>query len=145
MVEEATAVVESKSLRVQTPAPGSVLTAESCLRWHFKMLFTRNCQFIFYFCWNFIQRHQLSATNKVFIRTQHLVLLLKFFCSTSYLILDGFDQHYQASVHFPLTSTIDKSQQHENNFWGEWRILNPGVLDEKQECYLCATQPQLLF
>ena len=33
------------------------------------------------------------------------------FCSTSQLVLDGFDQHYQAFVHFPLTSAVNKSQQ----------------------------------
>ena len=33
-------------------------------------------------------------------------------------LLDGFDQHNQASVHFPVTSTLNKSQQHEKlQFW----------------------------
>ena len=27
--------------------------------------------------------------------------------------LDGFDQHFQATVHFLLTSAIDKHQQHQ--------------------------------
>ena len=26
-------------------------------------------------------------------------------------VLDGFDRHYQASVHFPLTSVVDKSKE----------------------------------
>ena len=34
-----------------------------------------------------------------------------------------FAQHFQASVHFPLTSAIDKSQQHQNNFLG----IKPGA------------------
>ena len=29
-------------------------------------------------------------------------------------VLDGFDQHFQASVHFPLTSAVNKSQQQLN-------------------------------
>ena len=37
-------------------------------------------------------------------------------------VLDVFDQHIEASVHFSLTSTIDKSQQHENKFLGMLRI-----------------------
>ena len=31
-------------------------------------------------------------------------------------VLDGFNQHFQTSVHFPLTSTADKSQQRQNKF-----------------------------
>ena len=46
------------------------------------------------------------------------------FCSTSwvpvlachYPVLDGFNQNFQASVHFPLASANKKSQQHQNNF-----------------------------
>ena len=60
----------------------------------------------------------------------------KFFC-TSKLVLDGFDRHYQAFVHFPLTSAIDKSQQHQNKFSG-MPELNPGWLGETRACYLCA-------
>ena len=43
-------------------------------------------------------------------------------------VLDGFNQHFQASGHFPLTSAFDKSQQLEINFW-EHQELNQG---EKQ-------------
>ena len=43
-----------------------------------------------------------------------------------YPLLDGFDQHFQASVHFPLTSAVNKSQQHGNKFSGMLRI-KPGA------------------
>ena len=38
---------------------------------------------------------------------------MTYFCSTlcRYPDLDGFDQHFQATVHFPLTSTADKPKQ----------------------------------
>ena len=41
-----------------------------------------------------------------------------FFCRTSQLLLDGFDQHFRVSVHFPLTNDVVKSQQHPNTFFG---------------------------
>ena len=44
------------------------------------------------------------------------------FCSTSQLVLDGFDQHYQAFVHFPLTSAVNKSQHTLNQFLRLLRI-----------------------
>ena len=34
----------------------------------------------------------------------------------------GFDQLHQAYVHIPLTSAVDKSQQHQNTFSGMLRI-----------------------
>ena len=39
------------------------------------------------------------------------------------LALDGFDQHYLASLHFPQRSVIDKSWQHLINW--ERRESNP--------------------
>ena len=50
------------------------------------------------------------------------------FCSTSLPLasLDGFNQHFQAYVQFPLTSILDKSQQHQNKFSGRPRI-KPGA------------------
>ena len=44
------------------------------------------------------------------------------------------------SVHFPLTSAMDKSQQHQNKFSGMLRI-EPRPRGEEQRCYLCALQP----
>ena len=44
------------------------------------------------------------------------------FCCTSYLVLDGFDRYYQASVHFPIISAVNKSEQNQNNFLGLPRI-----------------------
>ena len=37
-------------------------------------------------------------------------------------VLDGFNQHFQASVHFPRTITVDKSQQYWAKFLGTPRI-----------------------
>ena len=64
-----------------------------------------------------------------FRASQHQRENLKFFIldATSPL-LDGFNQHFQASVHFPLTSAGDKSEQHlklmfgnrGNRTWGGW-------------------------
>ena len=50
-----------------------------------------------------------------------------------------FDQHFQATVHFPLTSSnIDNISSEKN--W-ERREYNVGLLGETQVCYLCAMQP----
>ena len=66
-----------------------------------------------------------------------------FFCSTSYLELDGFDQDYQASVHFPVTSTVNKSQQHRNKILGMLRI-GPGATGcEARILPLCYPAPTL--
>ena len=46
------------------------------------------------------------------------------FCSPSWVKLDVFNQHYQASVHFPQSSAIDKIPQHQTKFLGLPRI-NP--------------------
>ena len=43
-----------------------------------------------------------------------------------FIVLDGFNQLFQASVPFPLTSAVDKSQQHRNKFLGMPRI-EPGA------------------
>ena len=57
-------------------------------------------------------------------------------------VLDGFDQHFQALVCFPLTSSVGKSHQHRKiNIW-ECQESNPGPLYEKQECCPCA-MPQV--
>ena len=67
-------------------------------------------------------------------------------------VLDGFNWHYQASVHLPLplSKAVNKSLQHriyffrensrEKNFW-EHGESNPGLLGEKRECHLCAMPP----
>ena len=49
-------------------------------------------------------------------------------CIWKKVVLDRFNWHYQASFHFPLTSDVDKSQQHPNKLfgnaknqtWGSW-------------------------
>ena len=49
------------------------------------------------------------------------------YCSTCLpLVLDEFDQHFQASVNFLLTSAVDKSQQRRNKCSGMPRI-KPGA------------------
>ena len=47
-------------------------------------------------------------------------------------VLDGFDQHSQATVLSPLSRAVDKSQQHQQffplkTFWERWES-NPGQL-----------------
>ena len=54
--------------------------------------------------------------------------------------LDGFYQHFQASIHFTLTSAMAEFQQH-RKLLSEMLSVKPGTLGEKQECYLCAMQP----
>ena len=63
------------------------------------------------------------------------------------LILNGFDQRYQASINFYLTSAIDKSQQHHDQELKSWerRESNPRQLGEKSESYLFAMPPPPTF
>ena len=84
----------------------------------------------------------LRNTNIVdtYISFFMLVKSISFLCSTSQLVLNGFNGHLQSSVHFPLISAVNKSQQHWYKFLGTPRI-EPEPLGEKQECYLCALQP----
>ena len=42
--------------------------------------------------------------------------------STTKQVIEGFNRHYQASVHFSLTSAINKFRQYQNNFFGMTRI-----------------------
>ena len=58
-------------------------------------------------------------------------------------VLDGFDWHFQASVHFTLSNGDVKSLRHQKiqeKFFCECRESNPGLLGEKQECYPCVMQ-----
>ena len=62
------------------------------------------------------------------------------------LVLDGFDQHSQASVHFPLTSNFDKSLQHQNKISGKPRIQPRAAGLEARMLPLCfAALPILYF
>ena len=54
-------------------------------------------------------------------------------------VLDAWIEIFLANVHFTLSSAAYKYQQN-RHFW-ERQELNPGLLDEKPECYLCAMQP----
>ena len=40
------------------------------------------------------------------------------------------------------SSVANKSQQHQEKISWERQELNPGLIGEKQVCYLCAMQPQ---
>ena len=55
--------------------------------------------------------------------------------------LDGFFIKPLSTI---LSSAVDKSQQHqEKNSW-QCRESNPGLLGEKQVCYLCTLKPPLV-
>ena len=56
-------------------------------------------------------------------------------------VLDGFNQHFLVTVHFPQTSAINKYQQHLKKLSWECRELNPRPLGDRQECYHCTMQP----
>ena len=59
-------------------------------------------------------------------------------------ILDRFDWHFQASVHLPLSSIINKSQQHQkipDKIFRECWEPNLGLLGEKHKCFLWAMRP----
>ena len=56
-------------------------------------------------------------------------------------VLDGFNQHYQVFVHFPITSTVDNCQQHQKKFLWTSRI-KPGVAGwEARILPLCFSAP----
>ena len=55
-------------------------------------------------------------------------------------MLYGFDQHFQASVHFSQPGQSIILSNSEIIFLGR-RESNQGLLGEKQECYLCAMLP----
>ena len=63
------------------------------------------------------------------------------FWSSCWLVLGGFDRHYQATVHFPLTSAIDKSHHYQNKFSGMLRIKSRGRWVQRKNATLCAMQP----
>ena len=64
-----------------------------------------------------------------------------------YTVLDEFNQHFLASVHFPLTSAFDKFRQHCNKFLGTLRIEPEAAGWEASVLPLCFAPPlfQQLF
>ena len=86
-------------------------------------------------------RYLLVTTRPANHQTITTVTFNTVFCSTNQLVLYGSDQLCQASVHFPLSSAVSKSQQHHKIIFGSAEKSNPGLLDEKQECCLGAVQP----
>ena len=52
--------------------------------------------------------HLNTALNKKLMRAKSVFVVLD--CHN--LELDGFGQHFQATVHFPLARAVDKAQQH---------------------------------
>ena len=67
--------------------------------------------------WKFIDQTDFQSEKKKLGQEAQKVRRVGFFVG-----LDGFDQHYQASVHFPLTSAVVKSQQQQNKFSEALRI-----------------------
>ena len=61
-------------------------------------------------------------------------------CTTG-LPLDGFDRHFQAQVHIPLSNDDATSITFPLKFFVVSWESNPGLLGEKQVSYLCAMQP----
>ena len=61
-----------------------------------------------------------AGTNKLWIQQKLFVVLA---CHLP--VLDGCDQHFQASVHFPETIPVYKPQQHQNVFG--MPIIEPGT------------------
>ena len=59
--------------------------------------------------------------------------------------LDGYHQHFQATVHFPLTSAIEQNSARLVFFllkkFRERRESNPRLQGKNQVCYLCAILP----
>ena len=65
-----------------------------------------------------------------------------------YPVPDWFDQHFQPSVQFPLTSSVNKSQQHQNKFLGTPRI-EPEAAEWDAKilplCYAAPLKPKIVF
>ena len=70
-----------------------------------------------------------------------LVFIVVAACHQS--VINEFDQHFQASVHFPLTSAVDKSKQHQNNFFGNARIETQGRLVRSKNAFSVVCSPPL--
>ena len=58
-------------------------------------------------------------------------------------VLDGFDQHFQASVYFPLTRAVNKSQHYQKKFSGMPR-LKPGTAGGEEFCKILVSSIQVL-
>ena len=87
-------------------------------------------------CANYHFKNLLIVLNNLIVLyVTSLILFVESACHQP----DRFDQHFQACVHFPLTSAVDKSQKHKNKFLGN--AENQTLFGDKQECYLCAMQP----
>ena len=107
----------------------------SCHRQQKSVTSLINCQAKkFSFLFQLLPGHRSGHPHR--IHRQDLLVSWSIYCHKMCLKLfvGGFDQHCQASVHFPLTSAIDKSRQHRNNFFGERGESNPRLLGEQQEC-----------
>ena len=90
----------------------------------------------------FIQIRRSSSYNMAAVfrhatSSARLFVVLACHCPT----LDGLEQHFQASVHFPLLSTVDKSQQYQNQFWGMPRIKPKSAGWEARMLLLCYAAP----
>ena len=68
-----------------------------------------------------------------------------FYIVLNFSVLDEFDQHFQASVRFPLTRTVGKSQQHQNKFSGKWRTKTWGRCVRSKSATSVLWSPQPIF
>ena len=88
--------------------------------------------------WRIPRRSRSSGCSPCFWRLWNGANIFFVELACHYPALDGFNQHFPASVHFPLTSTVDKSQQHQHKFSGMPRI-EPGAAEwEARMLPLCS-------
>ena len=72
-----------------------------------------------------MQRHVRATFNIVQVYRKFVEI------ACHWRVLDGFDQHFQATVHFPISSAIDEPQQQRQLLSGKFRERwesNPGWL-----------------
>ena len=55
-------------------------------------------------------------------------------------VLEGFDRHFQAFAHFPLTRAVNIALHHHNKFL-EMLIIEPWLLGLKRVCYFYLWEP----
>ena len=88
------------------------------------------------------RRNRRCPHHGNFYESPGLIFFVLLVCHSP--VLDGFDGHFQASVHLTLSSAVNKSQRIKKmaeKFFRNFRNSNLGLLGENQECYLCAMQP----
>ena len=96
------------------------------------------------------QAHFISSQRQNFRFFFSKLMCTGTFSKTLFLLYSLITSKYQMGLidiikHLStvLSSDINKSQQHQNIKSWECRESNPGLLDEKQACYLCSSPPKL--